>query len=193
MDKSSAQQWADFLKKIGYNATKKSIKEYIISHDLNWQEAWDYFVESNDEVKEAANANRIYGPGGIADYFAEVSYAKMRGTYPRRSHGHSIIVPRLKTIQDIKAGKEKILEAERRKIVAKEAKIRADQMGVGLSSEGLINKTIEHMSFGVGTIIGYYDDGKRGYLVVDFQGTGRKTLSYQFCLEHGCLQEVCEQ
>lgn len=187
MDKSSAQQWADFLKKIGYNATKKSIKEYIISHDLNWQEAWDYFVESNAEVKEVANANRIYGPGGIADYFAEVSYAKMRGTYPRRSHGHSIIVPRLKTIQDIKAEKEIILEAKRREIVTKEAKIKAARMGMGLSSEDLINKTIEHKSFGIGTIIDYYDDGNRGYLVVEFQGIGRKTLSYQFCLEQGYL------
>lgn len=87
MTASSAKEWANFLVKLGYNTTKKYITDYIIAHNMSSDEAWNYFVEQRSLVKEAANINRFYNADDVEAYFREVSYVKMRGTYPRRHHG----------------------------------------------------------------------------------------------------------
>ena len=97
----SPEEWATFLSKIGLKITKKHVAEHIYTHFSNSQEVWEYYIESDDLMKETVRANHINNPDDIDEYFREVSYAQMRGLYPRRRNGHSIIVPRLLTIQEI--------------------------------------------------------------------------------------------
>lgn len=105
MTASSAKEWANFLVKLGYNTTKKYITDYIVAHNMSSDEAWNYFDKQRSLVKEAANVNLFYSADDIEAYFREVSYVKMRGTYPRRHHGRSFVVPRLKTIKEIQEEK----------------------------------------------------------------------------------------
>ncbi len=174
MTASRAKEWADFLIKLGYKTTKKYIIDYIIAHDMSEDEAWNYFVEQHSIVKEAANTNRFYKADHVEDYFREVSYIKMRGTYPRRSHGRSFIVPRLKAIQELRGEKEPLVLKINK--APQEAEIIATKEMVGLC--------VSHTSFGQGVITEVTDNG---YIVVEFQNFGNKTLSYRFCMEKGVL------
>jgi len=162
------KQWADFLAKIGLKITKKHIAEYISTHFNNGNEVWDYYIESNDLVKETVLSNRINSPGDIDAYFSEIDYAQMRGTYPRRSRGRSFIVPRLLTIQDVKARKEQALQRELAIENAKKVK----------ALESLIGRRIRHKLFGFGTIKEVFS-GK--YIVVAFDNEGIKQLDYELC------------
>lgn len=174
MTASDAKAWADFLIKLGYKATKKYITDCIIAHNMSCDEAWSYFVEQHSIVKETANANRFYKADDVEAYLREVSYAKMRGTYPRRSHGRSFIVPRLKTIQELQTEKETLLS--KMKDVPQNAEIILTKEMVGLR--------VSHTSFGQGIVTEVTDDG---YIVVEFQNFGNKILSYRFCIEKGVI------
>lgn len=177
MTTSSAKEWANFLVKLGYNATKKYISDYIIAHNMSSDDAWNYFVEQRSLVKEAANINRFYRADDVDAYFREVSYVKMRGTFPRRHHGRSFVVPRLKTIQEIQKEKENsalhsngIQEAD-----------------ITIATTDMVGKSVFHTHFGQGTITNVTGNG---YIVVDFQNYGCKTLSYQVSIEKGLISIV---
>lgn len=174
MTDSAAKEWANFLIKLGYNTTKKYIIDYIIAHDMSGDEVWNYFVEQHGLVKEAANANRFYKPDDVDAYFREVSYAKMRGTYPRRHNGRSFVVPRLKTIQELQAEKETLISEM----------YETPPETAAMATKDMIGLHVSHTSFGQGVITEVTDSG---YLVVDFQHFGNKTLSYQLCMELGIL------
>lgn len=174
MTTSSAKEWADFLTKLGYNATKKYITDYIITHSMNDDEVWNYFVEEHSLVKKAANANRFCKVDDVYAYFREISYVKMRGTYPRRHHGRSFVVPHLKTIQELQAEKEASVSQ----------KGEAIQSTAPVATKGMIGLHLSHVSFGQGVIV---EVTNSGYIVVDFQNVGIKTLSYQLCMELGIL------
>lgn len=174
MTTSAAKEWANFLIKLGYNTTKKYITDYIIAHDVSSDDAWNYFVEQHSLVKEAANANRFYKADDVDAYFRELSYAKMRGTYPRRHHGRSFAVPRLKTIQELQTEKETLI-SEMNETPPKT---------VAMATQDMIGLYVSHTSFGQGVIIEVTDSG---YLVVEFHHFGSKTLSYQLCMELGIL------
>lgn len=174
MTTSSAKEWANFLAKLGYKATKKYITDYIITRNMNDDEVWNYFVEGHSLVKEVANANRFYKVDDVYAYFCEVSYVKMRGTYPRRSHGRSFVVPHLKTIQKLQADKEAVASEKGKAIQSTAPAVTTDMIGLHLS----------HVSFGQGVIV---EVTNSGYIFVDFQDVGVKTLSYQLCMELGIL------
>ncbi len=177
MTTSAAKEWANFLVKLGYNATKKYITDYIIAHKMSSDEAWNYFVEQRSLVKEAANINRFYRADDVEAYFREVSYVKMRGTYPRRHHGRSFVVPRLKTIKEIQTEKE---NATLQSTGVQEADI-------ATASTDMVGKNIFHAHFGQGTITNVTDNG---YIVVDFQNCGCKVLSYRVSIEKGLISIV---
>lgn len=52
MTTSSAKEWANFLAKLGYKATKKYITDYIITRNMNDDEVWNYFVEGHSLLKK---------------------------------------------------------------------------------------------------------------------------------------------
>lgn len=175
MTTTSAKEWADFLVKLGYNTTKKYIVDYIINQNMNDEEVWNYFVEEHSLVKEAANANRFYKVDDVYGYFREVSYIKMRGTYPRRNHGRSFSVPRLKPIRELQEEKEASGLQRGEKHPATVAPVATAEMtGLHLS----------HADFGEGVV---KEVRNNVYIVVDFQNVGTKTLSYPLCMELGVL------
>ena len=177
MTASSAKEWADFLVKLGYNTTKKHIIDYIIAHNMSSDDAWNYFVEQRSLVKEAANINRFYSADDVEAYFREVSYIKMRGTYPRRHHGRSFVVPRLKTITEIQEEKEN----------ASLQSNRVQEADIAVATTDIVGKSIIHTIFGQGTIADVTNDG---YIVVDFENCGRKVLSYRVSIEKGLISIV---
>ena len=168
MTASSAKEWANFLIKLGYNTTKKYITDYIMTHNMSSNDAWNYFVEQRSLVKEAANINRFYSAEDVEAYFREVSYIKMRGTYPRRHHGRSFVVPRLKTIKEIQEEKE---HAALHSNSVQEADI-------AIATTAMVGMSVFHALFGQGTITNVTDNG---YIVVAFQNYGCKVLSYRSC------------
>ena len=177
MTASSAKEWADFLVKLGYNTTKKYIIDYIIAHNMSSDEAWNYFVTQRSLVKEAANINRFYSADDVEAYFREVSYVKMRGTYPRRHHGRSFVVPRLKTIKEIQEEKENsALQSNG-----------VQEADIAIATTDMVGKSIIHAIFGQGTITNVTGNG---YIVVDFQNYGCKVLSYRVSIEKGLLSIV---
>ena len=177
MTASSAKEWANFLVKLGYNTTKKYITDYIIAHNMSSDEAWNYFVEQHSLVKEAANINRFYSADDVEAYFREVSYVKMRGTYPRRHHGRSFVVPRLKTIKEIQEEKENAT-----------LQSNGDQEAdITIATTDMVGMSVFHALFGQGTITNVTDNG---YIVVDFQNCGCKVLSYRVSIEKGLLSIV---
>ena len=165
----SPDEWATFLSKIGLKITKKHVSAYIHTHFSNSQEVWDYYIESNELVKETVRANRIRNPDDIDAYFREVSYAQMRGLYPRRSHGRSMIIPRLLTIKDIEITLAQ--ESYAKKALQKKYKIQA--------LDALIGKQICHKIFGTGRIISAFSDR---YIEVLFDNCGTKKLDYDLCV-----------
>lgn len=177
MTASSAKEWANFLIKLGYNTTKKYITDYIITHNMSSDEAWNYFVEQRGLVKEAANINRFYSADDVEVYFREVSYVKMRGTYPRRHHGRSFVVPRLKTIKEIQAEKKNTALQSNR----------VQEADIAIATTDMVGKSMIHAIFGQGTITNVTDNG---YIVVDFQNYGCKVLSYRASIEKGLLSIV---
>lgn len=177
MTASSAKEWANFLVKLGYNTTKKYIIDYIVAHNMSSDEAWNYFVEQRSLVKEAANINRFYSADDVEAYFREVSYVKMRGTYPRRHHGRSFVVPRLKTIKEIQEEKE---NATLQSNGGQEADIT-------IATTDMVGMSVFHALFGKGTITNVTDNG---YIVVDFQNCGCKVLSYRISIEKGLISIV---
>ncbi len=168
MTVSDAKKWADFLVKLGCKVTKKYVVDHITAHNMSSEEAWSYFVEQHSVVKESANANRFYKADDVDAYFREVSYAKMRGTYPRRSHGRSFIVPRLKTIRELQ----------------NETPAPKEQAEDATATKELVGLRVSHTSFGQGVVTDVTNDG---YIVVAFDYFGNKTLSYRFCVEKGVL------
>lgn len=177
MTASSAKEWANFLVKLGYNTTKKYITDYIIAHNMSSDEAWNYFVEQHSLVKEAANINRFYSADDVEAYFREVSYVKMRGTYPRRHHGRSFVVPRLKTIKEIQEEKENVA-----------LQSNGDQEAdITIATTDMVGMSVFHALFGQGTITNVTNNG---YIVVDFQNCGCKVLSYRVSIEKGLLSIV---
>ena len=177
MTASSAKEWANFLIKLGYNTTKKYITDYIIAHNMSSDEAWNYFVEQRGLVKEAANINRFYSADDVESYFREVSYVKMRGTYPRRHHGRSFVVPRLKTIKEIQEEKENVA-----------LQSNGDQEAdITIATTDMVGMSVFHALFGQGTITNVTDNG---YIVVEFQNCGCKVLSYRVSIEKGLLSIV---
>ena len=177
MTASSAKEWANFLVKLGYNTTKKYITDYIIAHNMSSDEAWNYFVEQRSLVKEAANINRFYSADDVEAYFREISYIKMRGTYPRRHNGRSFVVARLKTIQEIQEEKENAT-----------LQSNGDQEAdITIATTDMVGMSVFHALFGQGTITNVTDNG---YIVVDFQNCGCKVLSYRVSIEKGLLSIV---
>lgn len=174
MTTSSAKEWANFLAKLGCKATKKYITDYIVANSMNDDEVWNYFVEEHSLVKEAANANHFYKVDDVYAYYREVSYVKMRGTYPRRHHGRSFVVPHLKTIQELQKEKEASVSQKRE----------TTQSTALVATTDMIGLHLPHASFGQGVIV---EVTNSGYIVVDFQNVGIKTLSYQLCMELGIL------
>lgn len=177
MTASSAKEWADFLVKLGYNTTKKYIIDYIIAHNMSSDEVWNYFVAQRSLVKEAANINRFYSADDVEAYSREVSYVKMRGTYPRRHHGLSFVVPRLKTIKEIQGEKENsALQSNG-----------VQEADIAIATTDMVGKSVFHTLFGQGTITNVTDNG---YIVVDFQNCGCKVLSYRVSIEKGLISIV---
>lgn len=174
MTASSAKEWANFLVKLGYNTTKKYIIDYIIAHNMSSDEAWHYFVEQRSLVKEAANINRFYSADDVEAYFREISYIKMRGTYPRRHNGRSFVVPRLKTIQEIQEEKEDVTMQSNG----------VQEAAIAIASADMVGKSVFHTLFGQGIITNVTDSG---YIVVDFQNYGCKVLSYRVSIEKGLI------
>lgn len=177
MTTSTAKKWADFLVKLGCNVTKKYITDYIIAHNMSSDDAWNYFVEQRSRVKEAANINRFYSADDVDAYFREVSYIKMRGTYPRRHNGRSFVVPRLKTIQEIQEEKENAALPSND----------VYETDISITPTDIVGKSIIHTIFGQGTIANITDDG---YIVVDFQNCERKVLGYRVSIEKGLISIV---
>lgn len=168
MTLARARLWADFLTKLGVKITKKRIVDIIVSRGMGDYETWEYFVESRSQVREAANYNRFYNELDVESYFCEVSYKKMRGTYPSRSHGRTLIAPRLITIQDI----ERQCPRKKETPVSKVALL-----------DHLIGKQIVHVTYGQGIIV----KACATYIAVDFETHGNKTLSYQLCKSKGLI------
>lgn len=177
MTASDAKEWADFLVKLGCRTTKQYIVNYIVDHHMSGDDVWNHFVEQHRLVKEAANANRFYKAEDVGAYLREVSYIKMRGTYPRKHHGRSFIVPRLKTIQELQTEKEARLPQTQE----------PPRKTAEMPEKDMVGLRVSHKSFGQGVITEVTDGG---YLVVEFQDFGSKTLSYQRCLEIGVLSFV---
>ena len=177
MTASSAKEWANFLVKLGYNTTKKYIIDYIIAHNMSSDEAWNYFVEQRSFVKEAANINRFYNADDVEAYFREVSYVKMRGTYPRRHHGRSFVVPRFKTIKEIQEEKENSALHSNG----------VQEADIAIATMDMVGKSVFHAIFGQGTIINVTDNG---YIIVDFQNCGCKVLSYRVSIEKRLISIV---
>lgn len=176
MTASAAKDWATFLKKLGCKATKKHIIDHIISHDMSKEEAWDCFVEQHSDVKEAANVNLFYNADDVAAYFREISYAKMRGTFPRRHHGRTFVVPRLKTIQEIQSEKE---EAVTQTIVKPKEKF--------IATKSMVGMCVLHTTFGQGVITEVIGND---CICIDFRRYGKKMLSYEASIKMGVL--TCE-
>ena len=177
MTTSSANEWADFLVKLGCNVTKKYITDYIIAHNMRSDDAWNYFVEQRSLVKEAANVNHFYSADDVESYFREVSYIKMRGTYPRRHNGRSFVVPRLITIKEIQEGKEKATLPSNG----------SQEADIAIATTDMVGKSIIHTIFGQGTIADVTNDG---YIVVDFENCECKVLSYRVSIEKGLISIV---
>lgn len=177
MTASSAKEWADFLVKLGYNTTKKYIIDYIIAHNMSSDEVWNYFVAQRSLVKEAANINRFYSADDVEAYFREISYEKMRGTYPRRHHGRSFVVPRFKTIKEIQEEKENSALHSNG----------VQEADIAIATMDMVGKSVFHAIFGQGTITNVTENG---YIVVDFQNCGCKVLSYRVSIEKGLISIV---
>lgn len=172
MTTSSAKEWADFLVKLGCNVTKKYITDYIIAHNMSSDDAWNYFVEQRSRVKEAANINRFYSADDVESYFREVSYIKMRGTYPRRHNGRSFVVPHLKTMKEIQQEN------------ATPSSNGVQEADIAIATTDMVGKSVFHAIFGQGTIADVTNDG---YIVVDFENCERKVLSYRVSIEKGLI------
>ena len=177
MTTSAAKEWADFLVKLGCNVTKKYIIDYIIAHNMSSDDAWNYFVEQRNLVKEAANINRFYSADDVDAHFREISYKKMRGTYPRRRNGRSFVVPRLITINEIQEEKEKVTLPSNG----------SQETDIAIATSDMVGKSIIHTIFGQGTIADVTNDG---YIVVDFENCERKVLSYRVSIEKGLISIV---
>lgn len=168
---ATSKEWADFLKKLGLKNTKKHIIEHIESNQLSNDEIWDYFIESNELMKETACANRFYKASDVDWYFREVSYVKMRGTFPSRSHGRSLIIPRLITAEDIKAQKAaSITNAKRPPIPS-----------------AVCGKRIIHRFFGPGVIT---DRNSNGTINAAFDAAEQKKLDYHLCVSNGLIEFI---
>ncbi len=98
---ASAKEWADILNKLGTPYTKKYVIERIKRESLSNEEVWNAFVLSDPLVTKAANASKLYNADDVDWYFRSVSYSHMRGSFSGRSHGRSILDPRVVSVQRI--------------------------------------------------------------------------------------------
>ncbi len=171
---ADAKEWASFFSKLGMKVPKKYVIDYIIEHRMNNDEIWNYFIESHSLIKETVNANHIYNADDVDAYFREISYIQMRGTFPRRSHGHSLIIQRLITIQEIKAQKKHKLQTNN---------LNEKSNDVHIPNE-ILGKHITHTVFGSGKIINIINNR---YIIVAFENIGDKTLNFQMCISNGFI------
>lgn len=80
----------------------------------------------------------------------------------------------LKPFRKLQADKEAVASEKGKAIQSTAPAVTTDMIGLHLS----------HVSFGQGVIVEVINSG---YIFVDFQDVGVKTLSYQLCMELGIL------
>ncbi len=147
-------------------------------------DVWERFIANNQLALEACKESKITKPDDLHWLFEQISYAGMRSTFPSKSHGRTIIGPRIVPMKNlIKLPNEEI---------NKHNNLTDDYAGVSdnrkkdknLVSGGLLGKRVRHKSFGEGTIIG---TKKYNQIIIQFDDIGEKTVVYDFCLEKNYL------
>lgn len=99
MSKSYSRAAAKILVQLGLPYSVYTLDYYISRYSLG--AAWSYLIEDNDIFYTAAILNRITKPLDIDRYISDINYAGMRSTYPSRSHGRTIIGPRVTPITEL--------------------------------------------------------------------------------------------
>ena len=178
-----AQQWAYFLKRLGFRNSKSSIMIFVDS--ASDDEVWNRFIANNPYALEACKESHIINPDDIYWLFRQISYAEMRSTFPSRSHGRGIIGPKIVPMkinpEPINVESNKQCKKQTAMFVNTSCKVQEDE---NLLSEDFVGKRIIHTSFGEGTIIETQISNR---IVVQFDDYGNKTLSYKVCLEKGYI------
>ncbi len=171
-------QWADFIvNKLGLPYTKAEVMRYA---DYNDDESvWDHFIASNEEYLHVAKANRIEDVFYVYGYYEERGYAEMRSTFPKKSHGRSVLGPRiisLKMLREKEAAENKPWKP------TKEAKIPLSE----LIGTYIIHDGSEGLSFGRGEIVAVSESN--GSIAVQFDDGTFRQLQYRYCLENRLIR-----
>lgn len=183
MASNFARMWAYFIvDKLGLPFTKAEIIRF--AETSSGQDVWDRYIASNSTFLAAAKANRIEGIEDVYRYFRDVDYAQMRSTFPSRSHGHSIIGPRILSL--------KMLKEQEQENEAKKNKYRVSLIEQRKLNDA-IGKTIVHaadngLAFGRGLIVDIV--GEKGYIIVEFENGFKRKLNFNYCLEKGFIRFV---
>ena len=138
---ASAEEWAYILQKLGAPYKKKAVIDWIANQAVSQEDIWNHYIQSNSLLLKAANASKLYSAEDIDWYFRQVSYARMRGTFPNRSHGRSIIGPGIISVHRLA---EEEYQQKKQSGNLTEADIPIPQK--------LVKSRIVHNKFGPGTI-----------------------------------------
>ena len=171
---ASPEEWAYVLRKLGAPYKKTDIIRWITIQATSQEQIWDHYVQANPVLLKAANASRLYKADDIDLYFREAGYVRMRGTFPRRSNGRSIIGPSLVSVQ---------------RLIEEEFQWKKSKSDLTLADipipENLVRSRILHSLFGAGTITKLT---KGGVITVDFDDGQTKSLNYRYCVLHELIK-----
>ena len=181
MATNRARQWSYFIvNKLGLPYKKAEIERFADSKEDD--AVWNKFIASKKEYLDAAEANNIGGPDDVFRFFRDASYASMRGTFPARSNGRTIIGPRIVSLQKLREQEGKA-ETEGNKYRVRLSE--SDEL------KDIIGKTIFHSAdnglvYGKGIVIGINE--KRDTFTVEFENGDKRTLGYKYCLDKGIIR-----
>ena len=176
------RQWAEFIvDKLGLPYTKAEVTRFAECHSD--QSVWVKFIASNEEYLNVAKANKIENANDVYSYYEGIGYANMRATFPKKSHGRSIIGHQILSFQMLKEREQ----AE---------KERLDRYRVSFfkaPKTSLIGQDIFHaanngVSFGRGKIIAI--DEYKGTITVQFDDGALRVLLYKDCVDNGFIRFI---
>ena len=181
MSKKEAHDWAHFIvDKLGLPYVKSEIADCVENEGTS--EVWNKYIASNKEYLDAAKANRIEGPADVERFFRDASYAGMRATFPSKSHGRTVIGPRIVSLQ-------KLREQKRAKEKKNEQyKVSFLELNELKSSVGrrVVHSANNGVKYGKGLIVGI--NAENGTILVEFENGMRRSFNYKFCIDKGFVR-----
>lgn len=185
MGTSDGKLWAYFIvDRLGLPYKKSEIINFAC--EASADAVWERFISSKPLFKKVAEKNRMYGPSDVYGYLREASYAGMRSTYPSRSHGRSIIGPRILSMKMLYEQGILPENPPEQKPKTEPCNIEKIKTPVDLVGKEIVHTSPKSTSFGKGVVIKVQND----IITVDFADIGKKQLYYPECIQKSYIRII---